>query len=80
MTEAEVSTNIGRIDAVVKTGDAIYIFEFKLRDSAEAALAQIKDKGYADRYRTDGRLITLIGVAFDQDKRNLGSFLTERLA
>jgi len=69
--ETEVRTNIGRIDAVVKTKTNIYLFEFKLHDSAESALKQIVKKRYAERYLDDGRTITLIGAAFDQKERNI---------
>ncbi len=36
----------GRIDAVVETKDAVYIFEFKYNRSAREAFDQILDKGY----------------------------------
>ena len=79
MTEAEVSTNIGRIDAVVKTEAGIFIFEFKLNGSAEEALAQIKEKRYFEPYLEDGRPVSLIGVAFSREQRNLGEHLIEVL-
>ncbi len=75
MVEAEVNTNIGRIDAVLKTAGDIYIFEFKLRGSAEEAMAQIKEKGYADQYGNDSRRCTLIGVEFDRTARNIGKWI-----
>ena len=43
-TQAEVRTAIGRADAVVKTADYIYVFEFKLTGTAEEALKQIDEK------------------------------------
>jgi len=73
--EAETSTNTGRIDAVVKTDRAIFIFEFKLHGSAEDALEQIRAKRYAEPYLDDGRRITLVGAAFDPATRNLGRWL-----
>ena len=75
--DAEVSTNIGRIDAVIKTADHIYIFEFKLSGTAEQAMAQIHDKQYAEPYLDDGRPVTLVGAAFDKKQRNLGHWLIE---
>jgi hypothetical protein len=39
--EAEVRTNIGRIDCELQTDDVIYVIEFKLNDTKEAALQQI---------------------------------------
>jgi hypothetical protein len=77
MIEAEVSTNIGRIDAVVKTAKDIFIFEFKLHGTAEDAMAQIRDLRYAERYYDDVRRVTIIGVAFDPAERNLGRWLIE---
>lgn len=74
--EVEVNTNIGRIDAVLKTESRIYIIECKLHGTAEDALAQIYDRGYADRYRSDGREIVCIGVAFDQSTRNIERWVT----
>ena len=77
--DVEVSTNIGRIDAVVKTERNIYIFEFKLHGSAEDALRQIREKGYAEGYRDDGRSITLVGAAFGEKERNITDWLIEKL-
>ncbi|MCF7838267.1 MAG: PD-(D/E)XK nuclease domain-containing protein [Candidatus Marinimicrobia bacterium] len=80
MVEAEVSTNIGRIDAVVKTAGGIFIFEFKLDGSAEEALEQIRAKRYFEPYLEDGRPVTLIGVEFSRTLRNLGARRIEPLA
>ncbi|OHD77698.1 MAG: hypothetical protein A3J97_17375, partial [Spirochaetes bacterium RIFOXYC1_FULL_54_7] len=77
--DVEVSTNIGRIDAVIKTATDIFIFEFKLNGSAAQALAQIRDKRYAEPFLDDGRRITLVGVAFSRKTRNIGRFLTALL-
>jgi hypothetical protein len=77
MTEAEVSTNIGRIDAVVKTKSDIYLFEFKLGGSAQAAMRQMRAMRYAEPYAADGRRVTLVGVAFSRKARNLGRHLIE---
>ena len=49
--------------------------EFKLRGTSEEALAQIEEKGYADRFATDPRKLFKIGCAFDWDARNLGRWL-----
>ncbi len=78
MVDAEVNTNIGRIDAVVKTDSDICIFEFKLRGTAEEALAQMREKEYAAPYRDDPRTVRLIGVEFDREKRNIGRWIVEQ--
>ena len=77
--EAETRTNIGRIDAVIKTGTDIFIFEFKLHGTAREALDQIRETRYAEPYLDDGRRITLIGAAFDPEERNLCDVLVEPL-
>ncbi|MBQ4329872.1 MAG: PD-(D/E)XK nuclease domain-containing protein, partial [Lentisphaeria bacterium] len=68
--EAESATNDGRIDAVVQTKDAVFIFEFKL-DNDPTALEQIKEKEYYKKYLLDKREIFIIGVNFDSEKGNL---------
>ena len=59
----------GRTDMVVWMPDAIYVFEMKVHGTAEEALAQIDDKGYAIPYQTDGRKVVKVGVKFDIDTR-----------
>ncbi len=54
----------GWADMIVETAERVYIFEFKLDGSAEAALQQIEEKEYAKPYLTDSRKVTKIGVAF----------------
>lgn len=63
-SEAEVRSAKGRADAVVKTADYIYVFEFKLDGSAEQALAQIDDRGYLIPYTVDGGKLMKIGCQF----------------
>ncbi len=75
----EDATSHGRIDMTVKLGTDIYIFEFKVVEllAEGRALQQIKDKGYADKYRTDGVTIHLIGVEFSSEERNMVRFEVE---
>lgn len=72
--EAEVQSARGRADAVVKTADAIYVFEFKLDGGVSDALKQIDEKGYLIPYTADGRRLYKIGVSFDAAQRNLGEW------
>ena len=74
--EAEARTSSGRIDAVVKAGTHIYIFEFKLDGSADAALDQIRDKEYWLKHRAEGKDITLVGASFGAAERNLVEWKT----
>lgn len=75
-TEAEVRSCKGRADAVVKTPDYIYVFEFKLEGTAEEALAQIDDKGYLIPYTTDGRQLVKVGANFSAKERNLEKWIS----
>ena len=74
---SEVRTAAGRVDAVVKTREAVYVFEFKLdgAGTAEDALKQIEDKGYHVPYEADGRRVVKVGVVFDTEKRTLKDWL-----
>ncbi len=67
--QVERATSEGRMDMVVQTRDQVYIFEFKIDKSADAALRQIEEKGYARPFAADPRHIYKIGVSFDSQKR-----------
>ena len=54
----------GRVDCIVETPQYVYIFEFKLDGSAEDALQQIEEKGYARSFLADVRPVYKIGVNF----------------
>ncbi len=77
--DVEVITNIGRIDAVIKTNNYIYIVEFKLEKSASKALEQIKTKKYFEQYQYDLRPITLIGMTFSSQEKNISDVKIEEL-
>ncbi|WP_290145591.1 AAA family ATPase, partial [Bacteroides acidifaciens] len=72
--DAEVRSAKGRADAVVKTKDYIYVFEFKLEGTVDEALKQIDEKGYLLPYRTDGRELVKVGVSFNAEERNIGEY------
>ena len=67
---------MGRIDMTLQFNKQVYIFEFKVVElSPEGeALQQIKDKAYADKYRTLKQPIHLIGIEFSKANRNIVSF------
>ena len=73
--ETEVRSARGRADAVVKTGDYIYVFEFKLNGSAEEALKQIDEKGYLIPYALEGRKLLKVGVNFSKEMRNVDKYI-----
>ena len=68
-TDVERETSNGRMDMTVKTKDYIYIFEFKLNGSADDALRQIDEKGYAKPFALDTRKLIKVGVNFSLEKR-----------
>ena len=79
---AEESSSAGRSDMVVRFGQGVYVFEFKLTNGEPPgrALAQAKEKGYADKHRRPGRSVHLIGVEFSREARNIATFEVERAA
>ena len=62
---------------MVKTPKYIYVFEFKLGDTAEEALKQIDEKGYLIPYQSDGREDVKVGVEFSDEERNIARWLSE---
>lgn len=57
----------GRVDCIVETSDYVYIFEFKLDGTADEALRQIEEKGYAREYESDNRKLYKIGAVFSSE-------------
>ncbi len=76
----EDSISHGRLDMAVLFNGNVYLFEFKVVElsSAGAAIAQLQERRYADKYRGLGQPIYLIGVEFSKDERNLAAFDVER--
>jgi len=73
---SEDLTNVGRIDAVIRLANHIYIMEFKLGTSDEA-IAQIKEKKYYEKFIIEKKDIILVGVGFDNNNRNIGDYKFE---
>ena len=79
---AEDTTNHGRVDMAVRLEDRVYLFEFKVVDldpTPGAALEQIREKGYADKYRATAKEIYRIGIEFDRNDRNIVRFEWDRV-
>jgi hypothetical protein len=74
---AEVRSAKGATDVVIFTPKYIYIVEIKIDSSAETALQQINDKGYAQPYLADGRKVTKLGISFSTEERTIDAWLTE---
>ena len=78
-TVAEKETSEGRIDCVVECPGYVYIIEFKPNGSAEAALQQIEEKGYAKPYAADNRKLIAIGINFSAEKGTIDGFLPKEI-
>ena len=76
----EDSSSHGRLDMAVLFNGCVYLFEFKVVElaSAGAAMAQLQQRRYADKYRALGQPMYLIAVEFSKDARNLAAFDVER--
>jgi len=75
--EVERNTSDGRMDAVVKTPQHIYVFEFKLDKPAQEALDQINSKEYALPFSVDGRTLYKVGVSFSSETRKVKEWVKE---
>lgn len=77
----EEASRQGRLDLALRFQGAVWLFEFKVveLEPEGKALAQIKARGYADKYRTEGGPIHLIGVEFSCKTRTVVGFEVETL-
>ena len=73
-TLVEKETSQGRIDCVLECPDYVYIFELKLNSTADIALKQIEDKGYALPYAADPRKIFKVGISFSSATGTVNDF------
>ena len=78
----EDTTSKGRIDMAVLCFGAVWLFEFKVVELVPQgrALQQLQERGYADKYRSRGEPIHLVGVEFSKADRNIVGFEVETLA
>ena len=76
----EDSASRGRLDMAVRFNGNVYLFEFKVVEVAGdgAAMAQLKERGCADKYRHLGQPIHLVGVEFSRESRTLAGFEVAR--
>ena len=75
---AEDVSSHGRADMVVLTGGQVFVLEFKMAEGEsdtaavlDAAIAQMRERGYAEKYRDRGEPVHLVGVACGREARNL---------
>ena len=73
---AEESSAAGRADIVAVLEDATWVFELKIdeRASEGAALAQLRERGYAEKHRRRGRKVRLVGIHFSEASRTVTAF------
>ena len=68
----------GRADEVIITSDSLWIFELKVDASAEDALRQIEDKGYADKYadmiNRRNLKVHKVGISFSSETRSIAEW------
>lgn len=72
---AQVRTAKGRMDILLKTYSCVYVMELKMDGSADEALRQIDDRGYAIPYEADGRRVVKVGINFSSDERTISDWL-----
>jgi hypothetical protein len=77
--QMELASARGRADLVVTAPDTIYVFEFKMMNSgtAEDALKQINDKGYAIPYASGTRKVVKVGAEFSEEERTVSRWMIE---
>ncbi len=69
--DVEVRTSNGRVDMVMNSGKALYLFELKLNKSAEAAMQQINLKDYPTRFALSGLPIIKVGMNFNMERHTI---------
>lgn len=75
--DVEVRTSCGRVDMVMSTGKAIYLFELKLNRSAEAAIKQINLKDYPSRFALSGLPVIRVGINFDSRRHTIDDWIVQ---
>ena len=67
----EVRTPTGRVDMVMRTDKALYLFELKINQSAAAAMKQIDLTDYPTRFAMCGLPIVKVDINFDDERRTI---------
>ena len=73
----EVRTPTGRVDMVMRTDKALYLFELKINKSVAAAMQQIDLKNYPARFALCGLPVVKVGIQFDAEKHTLSEWQIE---
>ncbi len=72
--KVEDRQSYGRVDCTLELKEYVYIFELKMDGSADEALQQIEQKGYAKPYATDPRCLIRIGMNFSSQTRTIAQW------
>ncbi|MCI6460968.1 MAG: PD-(D/E)XK nuclease domain-containing protein, partial [Prevotella sp.] len=75
--DVEVHTPTGRLDIVMNTTKALYLFELKMNKSAETAMRQINLKDYASKFALCGLPTVKVGINFDMERRTISDWIIE---
>ncbi len=83
--KAEEMTRRGRSDLVLLHEKQVFVLELKMvedetgaEQGLDSAIAQIREKGYARKYRGHGEPVHLIGMAFGRKERDLLDIRVEK--
>jgi hypothetical protein len=76
MVYTEKQLSQGRADCIIEAEKFVYIFEFKLDGTADEALQQIEDRGYALPYANDPRTLYKIGCSFSSETGTIEEWKT----
>ena len=68
------------MDIAVEFKDKVYVVELKCNQPAAAAIQQIREKRYGEKYVQSGRKIFLLGINFDTHERAVKDWRLETLA
>lgn len=77
-THTEYRTSNGRIDMTIETSRYVYVMEFKINSSAEAAMKQIDNKEYSKPFKYQSKELIKIGANFDTKTRTLSDFIVSK--
>ncbi len=75
--QSEVHTKNGRADVVIHFQNNVYCLEFKLDRTAEAAIEQIKNRGYLEQYASTQQPLHLIGINFSSANKKVEKVIWE---